>query len=129
MKSIFHRLLLATALASTIPIAGCGPIAAPAAISGTVVGEITPKLKQAYVVAVSGAMALERAAELSVDLKLVTPGSPTAIQIADHLDNLHKLLQRADQALKVGDAITLTQNVGQIKELTKTIKVFLPKGL
>lgn len=121
-----RRLLIAGTLLSTIPLtSACGLNNGVAIHQVLPTQHITPTLKKAYYVALSGAIGLNSTADLSVDMGFLKPGSPQAIRVADALVELKKAMDLADVAFKSNDALQLEVNVAKITNITSTIKAAL----
>lgn len=131
-----NRLIIAFALASTVPLtSACNPaITGDVASGSSTIGSgstispssaISAEAKRAYYVALVGAVGLERGAELAVDMRIIQPGSPTAIRVADGLVKLKRAMDLGETALKANDSFQLVQQTGIIKSLTTDIKRLL----
>lgn len=131
MFKVFRRVVLvlsAGLLLTTLP--ACTGAIPPQQIPGTTVPTantqpITLELKKRYFQALTIAKGLNTAAELAVDMGLLTPGSKTAVTVADLLNDLKKAMDAADTAFKVNNAIRLEANVRNMDTITASIKGLL----
>jgi hypothetical protein len=121
------RLLIACVLASTpVLLTACDNNNAISTPGTSVPAEpITLVLKKGYYAALSGAVGLERAAELAVDMGLLKSGSPTAVKVADLLVTLKRAMDAGDRALRAGDKLNLEANIRNINSTAGTIKLLL----
>lgn len=120
--------ILATILASTIPLSlsACHGIDTENAFNA--ISQPTPiplSVKKGYYVAIQAAIGLEHTASIAVDSKLIKPGSPTAIKVADGLDKIHTAMAAADTAFKVGDAASLVDKVQKIEDTVAQVAPLL----
>ena len=128
----FFTPIIATILASTMPLAitACNPGANDSNVLN-MISSPTPvplSVKKGYYVAMQAAVGLEHTADIAVDSKLITPGSPTAIKVADGLDKLHTVMTAANTALKAGDAATLSQKIQEVENLVAQVAPLLPNA-
>lgn len=110
MRRFATAALLGLALIGTAACSGCAVLNPNAAVLGE-----TLKDEKALYAAEAAFYGANAAAEAAVDNKLITPGSPLAIQIADGLAKAKDALGAARAAYKIGDATTYVGKLAAVQ--------------